>query len=67
MRTCRGAIGAPVVSTTKVDVGGGAGEGTLVLDDVGTWTALLVDLSDDAFETDTGQRLCAAVFVITGY
>ena len=65
VRTCRGAIGASVVSTTKVDIGGGAGEGTLVLDDVGTWTALLVELSDEPFASDTGRRLAQAVFLIT--
>jgi len=65
VRTCRGAIGAAIVSTTRVDVGGGAGEGTLVLDNIGTWSALLVDLQDEAFEVTTGRRLCQATFLIT--
>ena len=65
VRSCRGQPGNPMLLTTKVDIGGGAGTGALTLDNVGTWTALLVDLSDDAPEVGAlTRRLVSSAWLI---
>ena len=57
-----------VASKVLLQVGGGAGEGTLSIDATDTWanrTAILTDLSSDPSEADGGRRLAAATFTLT--
>jgi len=65
VRACRGAASTP--PTVSIDIGGGPGVGTVVIDDLlptGTHEALLVELSSEAAVTDNGPRIAKVTFQI---